>query len=120
MEKKLSFQLKTNIVLALASLVVYIIFNVKWFLFVSLLILLAATVSEKAAAKISNIWMKFAHGLGFVTNRIILGAVYYLVLTPHAFFITRKSKKHFFAKNETTYYKERDAKYSPQSLEKHW
>lgn len=33
-----------------------------------------------------NVWMKFAHALGWVNTKIILSIVYFLIFTPIALF----------------------------------
>ncbi|MCL2389018.1 MAG: hypothetical protein FWC85_01385 [Elusimicrobia bacterium] len=122
-EQKISFSLKTNIILSIGCLILYIIFNINWFLFVAFLILLAAAISVKAAELISDLWMKFGRILAGVSNRIILGASYYFMLVPLAFFYRISNKnlaKYFFKTAPETYYKTRDVKYTKESLENPW
>jgi predicted membrane protein len=115
--------LKTNIVLAVAGLIFFVIFNSKWLLFLTFLILFITIISDKLAGLVAAAWMKFALALGFVVNKILLGLCYYLVLTPLAVLYRLFNKKmsgYFFKKSENSYYKERNEKYTPHSLENPW
>ena len=109
-------------VLVTASLIAYVIFNIKWFLIAAFLILFVSIISDKLAGHIAGAWMKFAHVLGGVTNRIILGVSYYFMLVPLAFIyrITSKSLTKYFFKRAETYYTKRDVKYTKESLENPW
>lgn len=77
--------LRVVLVLALASLVF------GWFLGFSLLYGLAAVlltialVSDRLTGLIAAGWMKLAGWLGAFNNRVLLGLVFYLVLTPIAY-----------------------------------
>ena len=62
-------------------------------------------------------WMKFAHALGWVMNRVLLTIVFYLILTPLAV-----SRRLLRKKKETgsTYWLEKPKSFSKEDLEKPW
>jgi hypothetical protein len=44
--------------------------------------LLAGLFAEPVLRPVHAVWMKFAHALGWVNTRLLLGLFFYLVLTP--------------------------------------
>ena len=74
------------------------------------------------AALIHKAWMGLAHVLGWINTRIILFVVFYLILTPVAFF-TRLAGKLSFKKqnkNSDTLFINRGHIYGKTDLENPW
>ena len=77
--------LETPALLAAASVVLYLVFRKPVFLLLALGLLLLALFFRKAAARLAALWLAFSAALGAVNTKIVLGAVYFLLLTPLAF-----------------------------------
>ena len=65
--------------------------------------------------------MKFAELLGFVMNKVILGIVFFIFLTPIAFLskVFKRNTMHV-KKDAATYFSERNFTYTKKSLEQLW
>ncbi len=67
------------------------------------------------------VWEKFGLALGWVNSRIILGIVFFLVLTPLALLKRIGSKDALFLKApDKTTFRERNHCYEAKDLEKPW
>lgn len=84
MKKKLTESYKTVVVIMLGLLVVYVVWHYEVLLVAALIIGLLAFVSETMALTIHKLWMGLAQVLGMIFPPVILGAVYFLLLTPIA------------------------------------
>ncbi len=53
-----------------------------WTLIVGSLLLVPGTAVSQSLKQVHHVWMKIGHVLGVINPRIILGMIYYLLLTP--------------------------------------
>ena len=53
-----------------------------WALALALLLIAPTLIYPPALKPFHKVWMKLGHTLGWINTRIILGAVFYLVVTP--------------------------------------
>lgn len=53
-----------------------------WALAAALLLIGPAAAYPRALGPVHRVWMKIGHVLGLINTRIILGLLYYLILTP--------------------------------------
>lgn len=53
-----------------------------WAIAIAAILGLAALIEPSSLRLFYQVWMKFGQGLGWINNRILLGLVFYLVLTP--------------------------------------
>jgi len=88
-------------------------------------LLLAVGLSVKpAGALIARAWLKFGGALGAVNSRIILGAIFYLFLTPIALLarLTRGDFLHLKkrAGADRSYWHARDHAYTAEDIGKLW
>ena len=119
-------ELKTMMVLGLAPLILFVIFKLKIFLVLSLILLLTGVIGGKLSALIAGGWMKFAHFLGNVNTKVIIFLAYYLMLVPIALLyqiFNKQQVNKFFAKHAEhtdTYFKNVNKKYDKEDLEKMW
>lgn len=113
MNKEKAFE--TIIVLALASLICYLIFNAQWLIFLSIGFLIIPLVSAKIALFITKIWLSFSNYLGLVMNYVLMFICFYLILIPLSLLqrlfggnqILKKEKGNsFFIKRNHTFTKE--------------
>lgn len=80
MNKEKAFE--TIIVLALASLVCYLLLKVQWFILLSFVFLAIPLVSIKITFVISKVWLTFSNYLGVVMNYVLMFICFYFILIP--------------------------------------
>jgi Na+-translocating ferredoxin:NAD+ oxidoreductase RnfD subunit len=114
--------LETICVLALFSLVLFIVTQWTFFCYASLALLTTALFLKTAAEKISQGWLKFAGVLGSLNNKILLALLFYLLLTPIALLYRffNKDPLKLDLKATGSYYSERDHTYDSDDLTKMW
>ena len=92
--------LKTLNVLAAAALAAYLLTRRPWLLYTAFALLLLGLAENPLARLLSCGWLKFSELLGVVNSKIILSLMFYLVLTPVAFFyrlFNKRASAHFTA-----------------------
>ncbi|HNW45406.1 MAG TPA: SxtJ family membrane protein [Elusimicrobiales bacterium] len=116
--------LKTLNVLALAALVLYPFFQKPALLYLCAFFLAIALTDNPLARLTAGAWLKFGDILGGFSSRLILGLVFYLLLTPLAFFyrlFNGASSAHFKADTRETLFEDvPPADFSKESFEKPW
>jgi len=120
--------LETIGVLALACLVVGHLATKpgikSWFLAAAALLLAAGLFVKPAGALIARAWLKFGGALGAVNSRIILGAIFYLFLTPIALLarLTRGDFLHLKKREgaDRSYWHARNHTYTAEDISKLW
>ena len=73
---------------------------------ISTVLILWALVAPSTLGPIYKVWMKIGHALGWVNSRIILGIMFYLIITPVGVFmrlIGKNPLKLKIDKSATTY-----------------
>lgn len=116
-----SKQLETILVIVLALGVLFWINQNKYFLFAAFAVGVAGLFIPVAAKAIHWAWMKLAHGLGFISSKVLLSVVFFLILTPLAFFAKRSGKSSVKLKpGGGSYFKDRNHKYTKDDLENAW
>ena len=115
--------LETIAVLAAASLVLYYVFKKNGFLLAAFLLLSTGLFFKSAASKISALWLRFAELLGALNTRLLLGLVYFVVLTPIAVAFRRLTGKHANSPrsaSDKSYFTVREHTFAAADLEKMW
>ena len=115
--------LETIAVLAAASLVLYYVFKKNGFLLAAFLLLSTGLFFKSAASKISALWLRFAELLGALNTRLLLGLVYFVVLTPIAVAFRRLTRKHANSPrsaSDKSYFTVREHTFAAADLEKMW
>jgi hypothetical protein len=130
MKKELTREkvLETVGVLALACLVVGHLAKrpgVKAGFLAAAALLLAAGLFVKPVARwVALAWLKLAEVLGAVNSRILLGAIFYLFLTPIALLARATRGDFLLLKRKTapdrSYWQKRDHAYTAEELGKLW
>ena len=114
---------KTISVLTLASLIVYAFFNVKWLLWISLLLTLGNAFESRLTTVLAFYWMKFSTVLGAFNSRFILALIFYLILTPLALvyrIFKRPLVDHFRVNIRQSYFENINKTYTPADFENTW
>lgn len=111
----------TILVFVLVLIIFFFVYKNTNLLYVALGLGAIALLVPALSRLIHRLWMKFAELLGFVMNKVILGIVFFVFLTPIAF-LSRLFRKNTLKveKNATTYFSERNFTYTKKSLEQLW
>ena len=56
-----------------------------WFLLISLLFLILGIINSKVLSPLNKVWFKFGIFLGKIISPIVMGVIFFLVVTPIAF-----------------------------------
>ncbi|HNR86818.1 MAG TPA: SxtJ family membrane protein [Spirochaetota bacterium] len=86
-------------------------------------ILALGLASRTVAGLISDLWLKFSHVLGSVTNRIILSVIFFIFLTPIALIYRLFAANPLQLsrdKSGESMYHERNNTFRKEDLEKMW
>lgn len=113
---------KTVLVITVGFLVLYLVFGNKYFLYTGVLVGIAGVFSGWISEKIEWFWFKLTYVLSLIIPNILMGVIFYLILTPIAFFAglaqktdTLQIKKPAFSSFSTV-----NKKYSPADLKNPW
>jgi hypothetical protein len=84
-----------------------------WSVFISLLFLILGIINSKILTPLNKVWFKFGIFLGKIISPIVMGLIFFLVVTPIAF-LMRMLKKDLlnlkFNKNNSYWIKKTDSK----------
>ncbi|WP_162052206.1 SxtJ family membrane protein [Pontibacter pamirensis] len=113
---------KTVLVITVGMLLVYIISEWEWALYVSLAVGALGLLSGYLAKKIDFLWMKLTWVLSYIMPNIILSIVFYIFLVPVAFLSRIFGEKNQLSLKNTdkSLFKEHKKKYDKVSFEKTW
>lgn len=116
--------LETVLVIAAGLLVVYFFAGYHYIPFIVFALIVIGVFVKPVANLIAEYWMKLAHILGTISSTVLLSLVFFLVLTPVAWFNKRISKDSMALKRNktrTTMYFNRNAHlYSRKDFENPW
>ena len=102
-------------------LVFYFIFEITALIIIALCLIILSLISKLFGRKVIWLWFKLAEGLGYVSSRILLSVIFYLMLFPIALLYRLFNKDALVLKRKTgTYYTERDHEYVSHDLENPW
>lgn len=73
---------ETIIVIAAGFLVLYLLFDIDWLLYISLIVLIIGIISQALSEYIHRAWFWLAEKLGWVMSKIVLGIIFLFVLLP--------------------------------------
>ncbi|MBN7817553.1 hypothetical protein [Algoriphagus pacificus] len=113
---------QTVLVITVGFLILYLVFKHNAFLIISLSIGSIGILSTFLSQKIEWVWFKLTHILSLIVPNILLGLIFYLFLTPIAFFANLSGKKDTLQikKPGDTAFVTVNKKYKPEDLEKPW
>jgi hypothetical protein len=113
---------ETISVVAFFSLGAGLWFQQPLFFYVALILLFLGTFVKKAAVWMAWGWLQFAHFLGTINTKIILTLIFFLLLTPIAFFYRLMHGDVLKIKHKTSdsNWERRDHTYTKTDLEKAW
>lgn len=114
---------ETILVIGLGCLVLFFWLHKIVFLYIAASILFLALISKKALHYIDFVWYKIAKVLGYVNSRIILGILFYFILTPIAWLskiFQKKSNSFNQSSSNNTAFVNRKYSYEAKDFEKMW
>jgi hypothetical protein len=111
----------TMLVLSTGFLIINLVFNYKWSIYLALSFGLIGIISEPISLLIEKWWLKLSNILGSIMPKLILSLIFYFLLTPIAFLykIFNKNKLGLTNKCQTNFINYSSA-FSKQNLEKTW
>lgn len=117
-----SKQLETILTLCVALAIFFLIFQIKTLLILLIGLGLIGMFSHYLSDKIAWAWLKLAEGLGFVTSKILLTAVFIVFLCPMALVSNLFGRNKMQLKKTTgnSYYVVRNHEFSRRDLKNMW
>lgn len=116
--------LETIAVLAFVSIALGLFFKLNILLYLALCLLFIGIFLRALSIRIANIWLKFSGVLGGISTRVVLTLIYFVFLTPIAFFYRLFHGDFFSLKRQdaagTTYWCTRDYVYGLKDFENPW
>jgi hypothetical protein len=114
--------LETLLTIATGFTVLYLFFNIKTFIYIAVGAGLIALFWGKAAQVISWLWFKLGEGMGFISSKIILTLVFFIVLLPLAVLSRLFKNDNLLLKkgSQDSIFFDVNRKYSPADFEKMW
>lgn len=122
MKKLKSNPSKTVLVITVGFLVLYLIFENKYLLNVGIIVGILGVLSGWISQKIEWFWFKLTYVLSLIVPNVLLGVIFYLILTPIAFFagLAQKTDTLQIKKPEVSSFSTVNKKYSPSDLKNPW
>lgn len=114
---------ETILVIGLGCLVLFFWLHKIVFLYIAASILFLALISKKALHYIDFVWYKIAEVLGYVNSRIILGILFYFILTPIAWLskiFQKKSNSFKVSTDSNSTFVNRNYTYQSKDFDKMW
>jgi hypothetical protein len=114
--------LETTSTIALACLVFFVLSHKVWLLSLAVVLLIVGLFFKKTSSIISKYWLSLSEGIGKVTNKIILGILFFGFLTPISvlYRLARGERMGVAAKNGGTQWVTLNKEYTKSSLENMW
>jgi uncharacterized membrane protein YcgQ (UPF0703/DUF1980 family) len=113
---------ETALAIVLGLLVIWYFTRIMPLIYVSIALVAIGLLIQPLAGWITWFWLKLSHVMGWVMSKVILSVVFYLFLFPIAA-LSRLFKPDVLGlkkDGKTSYYTERNHKYSPEDLENPW
>ena len=113
---------ETVLVITVGFLVLYVVFKKTMFLDVALVIGLAGVFSFYLSEKIHWVWNKLSLLLAAISNRVLLGIVFFVVVTPMALIRRMRGKDGLrrFDATATSNFSRREQVFEKKDLENTW
>ena len=111
-----------GMVLILICLIIGYFWDFNFIIPLSIVLLFGNMVWPKIYLPFARIWFGFSNILGLVTSKIILGAIFFLLVTPVGVFRKMIGKDSMqlkkWKKGESSVFKVRDHTFKPEEIEK--
>jgi hypothetical protein len=111
---------KTAITLIMACLLGALYFDRLWLIKVAVLLALLTLISDTLAVYIHRSWMYLAKILGYIVPNVLMGLLFYLVLTPMGILSRIGKNTMGIKRSNESMFKTVNRKYEASILEKMW
>lgn len=112
---------KTILTIIVGFLVLFLFTKWLWIIYAMTTIGVISLISTKATAGIVFLWMGLSRVLSYIIPNILLGAIFFLILTPFALISRLLNQSELVLKNETTsLWETEDRAIERDSFEKSW
>ena len=114
---------KSLLVIVLGFLVLYFVFKSIYFIWAALGIGVISLMIPIIGDYILKGWFKIGEILGFINSRILLGAIFFVFLTPFAWLqkiFSKSSTSIQLSDTSTSVYRTRDHQYEPKDFDDIW
>lgn len=116
--------IETISVLAFVCIIFGILFKIEALFYIALALLFTGIFLGNLSYRIAKLWMRFADLLGHINTRIILTAIFFLLLTPLAFIYRLFHGDSLNIKNRKvdgkSYWHNRTHIYQPKDFDNMW
>ncbi|MDX2001448.1 MAG: SxtJ family membrane protein [Chitinophagales bacterium] len=117
-------QLETILSIAAGALAFYFITGQKVLVIIAFSIALIGIFSQLLSFWITVAWLKLGDAMGFVSSKVVLGFLFYILLFPLSLMMRLTGNKDPLrlkkASGSTSTYTVRNHTYTPKDLEKMW
>ena len=116
-------EIQNVLVILLGFTLLFFLFHWEGFLWIGGLLGIPALISSSLRNYMLKFWGQVASGLGAINSRIILGLIFFLILTPIALLSRLFSKDKMQLKkkaDKASYFKMRNHVYSSEDFENPW
>ncbi len=112
---------ETVLTITLGFIALFLMFHKVWLLYAAFFTGLTGLIPGNLSLLVHNGWMKLADALGYVMSRLILGALYFIILVPvGALARLFRNDFMFLGRREDSYYHERNHLYRPEDFTDPW
>lgn len=111
---------KTLIIIAIGLSLFNIYFKSIVLIAIPILLLIIALTSQKTSFWIEQHWFKLSKAIGYITNRLILGVIFFVILTPIAILYRLFHKNKTSNQNQSNNYKESIRLFKADDLKNTW
>jgi len=114
--------LKSVLAVSMGFLVLFFLTHHRWMLITSLIVGISGLLSAYIAEKIDFVWMKFASLLNLIFPKIILTAIFFLILFPLALLskVFRKTDPLSLKNKRSTLFNVEEKEIEPVHFERTW
>lgn len=114
--------LESCLAIATGFVILGLIFKKDIFYYISFSVGLIGLIISPLAEIIHKLWMKLAEILSFISSKILLTIIYYVVLYPLAILYKISNRKNIasFKKHQKSTWKERNYTFKSNDLENIW
>ena len=111
----------TILIISMGFLILNLVFNWQWAIYVSLIVGVIGVISTFLSKKIEWVWMKLTQLLEYIIPNILLSIVFYLFLFPISLISKLSSKDPLMLSNKyKTYFIDVNKEVYKKSFEKIW
>ena len=122
MQKFKSNPSKTNLTICIGLLIMYYVFKNTLFINMSITVGLLGLISEKINSLIEKYWFWLAKIIGYIVPNILLGLIFYIILTPISliYLLFSKGGQIELKASKSSQFVKVNKKFNPKSFENPW